>query len=1272
MPFDRALIERYLPIPLPMRIMPTAEAFADIVMERGRKLGKDDDPKETKGWRNVGLMPLSQEQRRLFAVGQGISDPDALLEDIRTRDAEDFAGRPQDLIELCADWRDHHRIRSHRDQVESNIAVKLKPRTDRRERIELSQEAAIEGASRLALAAILTRKLTLRHSAEADRVPATEPALDVSKVLLDWDAAAQATLLERPLFGFASYGRVRFHHRSVVEFLAAKRLDTLLGRGAPIKAVKRLLFAETAQGVRVVRPSMRPVAAWLGSWHAAIFDDLVLLDPGVILNEGDPQSLSVTQRTRALEAYVERHGAGSWRGLQTPSIQIHRFVAKELAGPVVRLWGLGIENGEVRDLLLRLIAAGRLSECADVAYTTAMDNTSPHHERSRAIEALIRLSDARLGALSASIESDEALWPPGVARSAVVDLFPVNMPVDRLKNIMGRAPDDRSGLGDYTYHLRQKIAHAELTPSYLDGLREAFADLVTDGLAWAENAYPHVRTRREDLLPALIAACCRQSSEGVQTEAWLRSSLLAVRLSKREHGDEKPLEQLRKAIGDLPAETREAGFWQEAALLESLRPMKDAWGRVFELTHESGITLDDTKDAVWVRRRLSDPAEPLEHRAMMLWAEMLLLHRDADHRFLLESLKRLVKDAPTLVAVIDERLEPHEESPEHRRWRMESAEHKRQQEEQEAEAHASWIAFWQEIVRDPDAVFHPNRANNTAWNLWRAVERSGKESRAAGWNRELIEQQFGKPVADRLRETMMAAWRKDRPTLASERPESEKNSFLIRWQFGLAAITAEAEDPNWAKRLTEEEAELACRYAPVQLNGFPPWLESLAVEHPVAIDRVLGPELSSALRNISTSDGYATALQDVAYAPAIVATLFTSRVRTWLAEFRAEGRAIENPHTAHHLGQAINILAKNGTDDDRRFVETEAVWRLAAGDPFAGVWLPALLNLNPAVGVETLERRLREAQTAPSESYVEFFGNLFDSDRGASIDLGGAGFTPLLLLRLLRLAYRHNVGSHSPNPHDDFERTRNSILSALFAAAGPDGWNAKLEMAVDPLFAHLKDRTLAVATEKAAEEADSTALTESEFVVLDKEGEAAPANRDAMFALMRDRLDDLDDLLLQDISPREAWAGITEERVMRRELARTLREAAKTAYTVDQEAVTADEKETDIRLRSTVSTQQGTIELKLADDRSGRDLFDTLREQLLKKYMAADACRAGCLLVTIAREREWENPLTGTRIGFDELMRVLNEEAEAISRELGGTAKLLAKGLDLRPRLNRE
>jgi hypothetical protein len=89
-------------------------------------------------------------------------------------------------------------------------------------------------------------------------------------------------------------------------------------------------------------------------------------------------------------------------------------------------------------------------------------------------------------------------------------------------------------------------------------------------------------------------------------------------------------------------------------------------------------------------------------------------------------------------------------------------------------------------------------------------------------------------------------------------------------------------------------------------------------------------------------------------------------------------------------------------------------------------------------------------------------------------------------------------------------------------------------------------------------------------------------------------------------------------------------------------------------------------------ERSGTDLFNTIRDQLLTKYMAADECRAGCLLVTIAKGRKWDHPKTGKRIGFEELMGVLNEEAERLSKELGGTAKLMARGLDLRPRLGTE
>ena len=388
-----------------------------------------------------------------------------------------------------------------------------------------------------------------------------------------------------------------------------------------------------------------------------------------------------------------------------------------------------------------------------------------------------------------------------------------------------------------------------------------------------------------------------------------------------------------------------------------------------------------------------------------------------------------------------------------------------------------------------------------------------------------------------------------------------------------------------------------------------------------------------------------------------------------------------NPQFGQNLRQAIEILIKSGNDDDRRSIEMTARQHLPDGlaAPFSNVWLPALLHLNPVAGVDALERELKEGAAPMTDAGMQLFAELFDRDHGGiGFDLSAPGFTPPLLLRLLRLAYRcihieddaQHEGYWSPDTRDNAEKSRNAVLGALLSTMGPEGWVAKLEMAADPLFNHIKDRAIALAKERAAEEADSVALTEAEFCVLDKTGESPPTTHEAMFALMRDRLDDIDDLLLQDISPRELWASIIDEHVMRRELARALRDAGNQSYTIDQESVTADEKETDIRFRSKEPNVQGVIELKLGDKRrSATDLFNTIRDQLLTKYMAGDECRAGCLLVTIAKDRNWDHPKT--KRCFEELMNVLNEEAERLSQELGGTAKLMAKGLDLRHELCR-
>ena len=141
---------------------------------------------------------------------------------------------------------------------------------------------------------------------------------------------------------------------------------------------------------------------------------------------------------------------------------------------------------------------------------------------------------------------------------------------------------------------------------------------------------------------------------------------------------------------------------------------------------------------------------------------------------------------------------------------------------------------------------------------------------------------------------------------------------------------------------------------------------------------------------------------------------------------------------------------------------------------------------------------------------------------------------------------------------------------------------------------------------------------------------------------------------------------------MRRGIARELTLLANGLYKVDQESVTAEEKETDIRLLSTASAHEAIIELKLADERSANDLLETLEQQLVKKYMASETSRSGCLLVTFAKERDWKNPNGKGRISFSELIGLLRLRAEEVVSKYGGVFRLHVHVFDLRPRLPTE
>ncbi len=1282
-PFDKKLVRDHLPIPQPPSEETPEETFARIAMgDHPAPEIEDDDNDAVDDWRTVELLPLSNKQILEFAKCQGIKDPEVLLNNLEQRNAQQFARRPQDLIELCADWRQHKRIRTHRDQLEANVRQKLQPRDDRQEPAELSVDKAIEGACRLALAMLVTRRLTIRHNVASDNIN-DDAALDPSTILSDWMPNERKALLERALFGFANYGRVRFHHRSVAEYLAAKRLRTLRMHGMTFRALERLIFANTRNKM-IVRPSRRPIAGWLALEENRIFEMLRDHEPAVLLDEGDPESLSPRRRNQALCRYVGRYGQSGWRGLDTPSIQVRRFASPELADTVKKLWARGIENPEVRDTLLRIVVAGRISSCADVAHEVAHDVHASPNERIIAVEAMQAVRDSRLEGIASKAANADPAWSGETLRGVVSRLFPQDLSVEQLCRALSRIEVTRHGLDILGWQLPRLISDAELDPQTLEALRDGLVELLADGLRWREER-PRITCDRPHLSSALAATCMRGLRSSRRTDGWLKASVLALRLHHDEHNDSEAHKALRDRLTDFAADDNRCLFWVKDTVIQSLHPIADPWQRLAEIIFDDApIELHVERDLSWIKQDLADTDRSIEDRAMLLKAAMLLSpNQDTEgRREHALKLKPLVSDQTSLLAIIDDRLKPSEEEKKHEQWARENFDREEQKEQQRAENKTRWVEFWRELTNDPTGAFSPDNSWNTAWKLWAAMKHNGEDSRTSGWSRRFIEEQFGEETADRLRRTLMTVWRQDYPTLPSERAEEERNTYLYRWQLGLAALYAEAEDSSWATGLAEEEAMLAARYAFIELNRLPLWMEDLIDSHPKAVDSVLGSELSWELDREASADGRSMLLQKIEYAPEPVARLFLSRLLGWLKDERnVAGGAGDIAGALNQLRQVVGAILKHGDENTRACMRTIALHRLRENQPqeLSRVWLSTLMRVDPEHGVCMLEERLRTVEPEKHSDAVGYFATLF-GDSHDGIDLKIKTFTPQLLLRLTRLAYRHvrpaddarREGVYSPDTRYHAEHARNAIMHALLEARGKEGWEAKLEMADDPLCAHFKDRILAVAEEHWAQELDSDKFDETQAVALDKTGEAPGSTNEAMFAIMTDRLEELDELLHQDTSPREAWAGISKEKVMRREVARELENMNRGLYRVDQEAVTAEEKETDIRLRSVVSSHEAVIELKLAEKWSARELRDAIKNQLVDKYMAAETSRSGCLLLTLAKhDRKWKHPDHRTSMGPEELMLFLRNEAQHVEDTMSGSLRLHIHLLDLRPVINK-
>jgi len=391
----------------------------------------------------VALASLSRAQMIEFARKKEVADAEGLIDEIERKDATQFASRPQDLQDLIDYWEEHKRIGRRLELIKASVTKKLRERDPNRATLRaLTEEKAREGARLLAAAATFQRtsRIVLPGSDTSQKgVIATE-------VLPGWAHSEVATLLSRPLFDEPIYGTVRFHHRSIREFLTAEWLLLLLQDGKSRRAIEGLQFREQ-YGVELVAPLARPVLAWLSLWDDGLRANAVRLAPEILIDEGDPSELPVEIRKSLLRAFCREYEDRTRGHHRYDNAAIQRFAHEDLAETITGLLSAYSSNDEIAPLLLALVWQSRLSACFDISLKIACDPALDRYTRMAAIRAafatapkdkIATVRDAILGTVG---EDDEGLVA-AVLRELGADQMPVGVVFCATETLDGPVPTE--------------------------------------------------------------------------------------------------------------------------------------------------------------------------------------------------------------------------------------------------------------------------------------------------------------------------------------------------------------------------------------------------------------------------------------------------------------------------------------------------------------------------------------------------------------------------------------------------------------------------------------------------------------------------------------------------------------------------------------------------------------------------------------------------------------------------------------------------------------
>ncbi|QYJ00664.1 hypothetical protein KUV46_15220 [Thalassovita mediterranea] len=1240
----------------------------------GDQIIKDNKSEKTKesdhqGTLVVALNPLNQTQQEILARAVLDGDPAQFLSALQLQGLDAFAKRPGDLLELCRFWQKFGKFGSLREMTEHNIRELLKERSHRLDGAALSDEDALNGSKLLALAMVLTKRFTLvapNHDGASLDKDVADPAL----VLTDWAPAQRETLLRRGLFAPASFGRVRFQHRSTFEFLAAWSLRDMLRDERTRDKIERLLFP-TVFGVTTITPELRPIAAWLAHWDEKIREKIIEVEPIELVRFGDPKSLPLESRKKLLTTLSKKHAIGDVSSTNVDDRAVWAFSATELADAIRQAWKAN-RHWAFRTLLLDMITQAKIAKLADIASEAVELKADGRALIFGGVHALLALKEtSRLQKVASDLICGELTDDDDTAASLCLLLYPKFLSTSDIVTLIKRAQTPKKfTTRGYSWRIVELF---RLCPDpdidvFLEGLSSlALMRPFNEGYERISKQYGYLADHFVE-----IGQLALDRLDDPKPSSGLINLLLASERSSDRSSLKLFPESLPQRINKLP-EIKKALVWADVEETRKRRSEQDLNEhphiRVPMLVGRRYWSLDLT-DEDWLRATTTDPAHSAYVRdtAFHFWLHVLRAGN------LLEARKDELKVAAQGNSLRTEWLRQALAPKKQPEWEKEDERRRAAFERKEKKRLGESIAWWRARKKELEArapiANYSEGVNNESWyfldhlSAWLALKSNYPKTKAPRTWRAL-EPVFGERLANLYFNHFKALWR----AIPPKRPTWHNNTCTTYTvpAYAFAGIGMEADcNPNWAAGLTVEEAKQAALHLTRADDGAPDWMPALLSAHP----QTLLPQLRSELKREWCShaewphswlnyfaNGKGSLPQELAdLAISVLVNNAPGRSDRWSYGLRILQRISLTPNQWRRFEKIAAARA-----NDRSASPEERARHLA---------ILCHQNIDACVGA--IETTL--AVGTPIEAQT-VLGLLFDGRHSRSLatdTLAAAHATSLE--KLVRMAFKYVrleddlpiERSGSVSGRDFAEAARGTLFDALYDNGSQAAYEAIRRFAAEKLVAR-DEHWFKMLSKRMLEGVASLVAWSEEEVREFADGADLPAKTPSQF-FQRIRaavLSVVSAFESEDATSKKVLLRAAKEDEVRDWLMERLNLQANGRYTCFREAQVHNVKRPDVVVSATTMDSQVAIELKHSDKGwTYNDLCKAIDQQLVGRYLLPENRRSGLLVVSRHKKKFWRHPCDGRRMNFSDLICELKEYAKTVQSGHASTISIDVVGID--------